>query len=419
MDQGDSWTTFMKRVWDNVKQRRLRWAWRFAGIVVALTLMEIPSDRKRLGAIVFTALAAWLVLTVSAPAWRGAFHWLSRGRYFASTQSNPLVSGAIGLLVVLLIGLPLPLMLKFDGETLDSPRAVGTEIINALKLRRLYLSEQVLLANAARPETIADLRSKDPAKMEAAQRSIERVNLQGRSLRGAWLDGALMPLADLRDARLQGANLLDAQLQGANLRDAQLQGAHLERAQLQGANLRGVQLQGADLRRAELYTKLMPLDIELVDARGLKWSPLAAKKIEDLEQLKKIANDWYPAKRDQFLKRIYDAIATAGLEPPTIESCLSDKNPQITCKKTYDLIEFRQKLSEVLVELACQSSRLANRIVWRVFRESRNKDSVTIGLATRLQDIRKKGTKDSCPGLFSLAEEDAATLTATARSESR
>jgi uncharacterized protein YjbI with pentapeptide repeats len=81
--------------------------------------------------------------------------------------------------------------------------------------------------------------------------------LQGANLSDVKLQGAVLILADLRDAdlshaRLQGVVLRSANLQGANLFGTQLQGAHMSGAQLQFAILGGTLLQGADLSRANL-----------------------------------------------------------------------------------------------------------------------------------------------------------------------
>ena len=177
------------------------------------------------------------------------------------------------------------------------------------------------------------------------------------------------------------------------MREAQLQGASLENAeaQLQGVNLENAQLQGASLRDAWLYIKSMPANSALVDVRGLAWRPLSAKET-----------------------------ATAGLKPPTIESCLSDKNTEITCKKNFDLGEFREGMFKELEALACQSSYIAHGILLRLQAANTEKGLATEGLAVHLQDVRKKGmSKDSCPGLFSLAEGDAALLTQLAQPEKR
>jgi uncharacterized protein YjbI with pentapeptide repeats len=135
------------------------------------------------------------------------------------------------------------------------------------------------------------LKIDDPKKVEWKQRLID---LRGRDLRGALLEGAVLTRADLagaqlQDARLafaqlqgaslgvaqlQGALFIGAQLEGATLDNAQLQGAHLDFAQLQGASLyfaeldgaslHGAQLQGADLR----FAKLQGVTLHLAQLQG-------------------------------------------------------------------------------------------------------------------------------------------------------
>ncbi|EKN7033777.1 pentapeptide repeat-containing protein [Salmonella enterica] len=73
------------------------------------------------------------------------------------------------------------------------------------------------------------------------------------NLRGAYLSGADLFGADLRDANLRGAYLSDADLRGADLRGADLRGADLSDADLRDANLRGAYLSDADLRGADLF----------------------------------------------------------------------------------------------------------------------------------------------------------------------
>jgi hypothetical protein len=68
----------------------------------------------------------------------------------------------------------------------------------------------------------------------------------------AYLQGADLQGADLRDANLQGAYLQGAYLRDANLQGAYLRDANLQRADLQGANLRDANLQGANLQGAYL-----------------------------------------------------------------------------------------------------------------------------------------------------------------------
>ena len=82
--------------------------------------------------------------------------------------------------------------------------------------------------------------------------NLRGANLGGANLRGADLGNAYLGGADLRGADLGNAYLGGANLRGADLGNAYLGGANLWGANLGGANLRGADLRGADLRGADL-----------------------------------------------------------------------------------------------------------------------------------------------------------------------
>ncbi len=168
----------------------------------------------------------------------------TRARY------RDLTLGLRGLQTTSLLGLLFPLLLTIPGEKLDRPNSLGAQIL--LPLRHLDLHEQILLANPAKPEVLADLRSDNPQIHTVALNTIAPINLQQRSLRFANLSKALLPKADLRQAQLQGAILKMANLEGADLSNANLQEATLQMADLQGVQLSGTQLQRADLQAAKL-----------------------------------------------------------------------------------------------------------------------------------------------------------------------
>jgi len=77
------------------------------------------------------------------------------------------------------------------------------------------------------------------------KKTLERANLEGANLGGAYLEGANLGGAYLEGANLEGANLEGAYLGGAYLEGANLEGANLEGAYLRGANLVGANLEGA------------------------------------------------------------------------------------------------------------------------------------------------------------------------------
>ena len=47
MDRRDSWSAFMKCVWDNLRQNRFLYAWSFAGIAIALTWLASTSPGRQ------------------------------------------------------------------------------------------------------------------------------------------------------------------------------------------------------------------------------------------------------------------------------------------------------------------------------------------------------------------------------------
>ena len=150
---------------------------------------------------------------------------------------------------------------KFDSES----KIANLSVTVSLRVR--HLEEAILIGAKLRKVDFsgawlrgarlaqADLRE---AKFECgATNWKECAQLQGASLRSAQLQGASLVRvqaqgADFSSARLQGATLLSAQLRGAVLLSAQLQGATLNSAGLQGAVLRNAQLGGAVLSYAQL-----------------------------------------------------------------------------------------------------------------------------------------------------------------------
>lgn len=211
------------------------WAQRAAtwlDIVVVTTLWPVIMDR------------------LFAPVLRRGLRWLSHGRYFSGSQTKPLILGAAGLLTTMVLGLALPLILVADGERIDRPTSFGTQILYSL--RHLDLREKILLTKPVQPEVIADVFSVDAARTETALRSIERLDLRNRSLRGINFDRAVIPKADLRSADLQRANMQWIQLLDADVTHAKFQGANLEQAQLASALAMFAEFQGANLRFADL-----------------------------------------------------------------------------------------------------------------------------------------------------------------------
>ncbi|WP_227658625.1 pentapeptide repeat-containing protein [Hafnia alvei] len=120
----------------------------------------------------------------------------------------------------------------------------------------------------------ADLRGANLRDANLRGANLRDANLRGANLRGANLRDANLCGANLRDANLCGADLCGADLRGANLRDANLRGANLRDANLCGADLRGADLRGANLRDANLCgadlrdANLRDADLRGADLRG-------------------------------------------------------------------------------------------------------------------------------------------------------
>ena len=81
---------------------------------------------------------------------------------------------------------------------------------------------------------------------------LNKADIQGAHLAGAWLQGVDFTQVDLRGARLAYAILTDAELLLAKLQDANLRHAVLWSADLTGANFSGADLTEASLREADL-----------------------------------------------------------------------------------------------------------------------------------------------------------------------
>jgi uncharacterized protein YjbI with pentapeptide repeats len=116
---------------------------------------------------------------------------------------------------------------------------------------------QTALTAIGRRKPIATEKRLDLANAHIPQANLRVAFLNGADLsdaflRDAHLDGAHLIGADLREAFLNGADLSDAFLNGAHLNDAFLRDAHLDSTHLHGADLREADLSGADLRAADL-----------------------------------------------------------------------------------------------------------------------------------------------------------------------
>jgi uncharacterized protein YjbI with pentapeptide repeats len=156
--------------------------------------------------------------------------------------------------------------LLFAGEVDETTRRRKSLFSNTLVLPGFNLYEALKIdepKKLAWREHLIDLRGRHLEKAVLDGADLTKADLTGAQLQRASLFLAQLQGASLDFARLQGASLMEARLQGASLGFAQLQGASLILAQLQGAFLGGVYLQGAVLFGADLQgASLLGTDLQ-------------------------------------------------------------------------------------------------------------------------------------------------------------
>lgn len=238
------------------------------------------------------------------------------------------------------------------------------------------------------------------------QAYLQGANLGEAKLQGANLEGAGLQGAILRWANLQGADLAEAKLQGVDLAGAKLQGANLAGAGLQGANLEEASLQGTDLTEA---------NIDLVDLTAVKLGILSAsnfnairKVIEDLTidrhrkqviinrlqenihhqaefytiGFQAIQDVWYEV--DEFLVSA-DKIQTLGYLHGM--------------QRAQSLSDYRNKLSQLLIQLACDDAHVAAGII-----KFRNDIPGLPQCLLSMSAQRNKANALICPGVSALPQ---------------
>jgi len=110
----------------------------------------------------------------------------------------------------------------------------------------------------------ADLRGADLEKANISVADLKGVYLKGAGLKEASFVDTILSGADFRHADLRGADLREAYLVGADLRGANLRGADLREADLREASLKGTMLEEANLRGAKLPHFQIPQECELI-----------------------------------------------------------------------------------------------------------------------------------------------------------
>jgi len=126
-----------------------------------------------------------------------------------------------------------------------SPEATHRIAGNIRRLNRGGVKEKFRLTHAY-------LKGANLANASLRESDLWGADAEGAALGGANLHGCNMAGANLEGADLERANLIEADLRGANLREADLERATISRADLRGATLIGVDLQYAILTFAHL-----------------------------------------------------------------------------------------------------------------------------------------------------------------------
>lgn len=253
MDRNNSWRNYTLVLYRDMKHRWLWYTWLLTGIIAVIwTIESRTNEHIYTDTVIFaTPIASWLLLTLVSLIIRCGHHLLRHRRHLFIKPANTTRWAEFhGFLIVLPLALLIPLSLSVDGEPVDNPSSLRTTMLDSL--RHLDLHEQILLSAAVQGDTLGKLRNSDALIRTDVLRTIQPINLQGRSLRHADLRKAWIVKADLRNARLHGANLESAHLQGVDLTSADLREANLRAANLQGALLQGARLQRATLAMAEM-----------------------------------------------------------------------------------------------------------------------------------------------------------------------
>lgn len=137
-----------------------------------------------------------------------------------------------------------------------SPEATHRIAGNIRRLNRGGVKEKFRLTHAY-------LKGANLANASLRESDLWGADAEGASLGGANLHGCNMAGANLEGADLERANLIEADLRGANLREADMERATISKADLRGATLLGADLQytilaAADLERAHIGDKNEP-----------------------------------------------------------------------------------------------------------------------------------------------------------------
>jgi uncharacterized protein YjbI with pentapeptide repeats len=127
-------------------------------------------------------------------------------------------------------------------------------------------SDAIIQVYLSQGKTIDEAWADHAEGVDLRGRDLRYARLDGCNLPNAQLDGVLLGYSSLRETALNGADLSYAQLDGADLCFAKLNGSCLVNAKLNGALLRNAELNGAIVSNAELNGAWLR-DAELNGAR--------------------------------------------------------------------------------------------------------------------------------------------------------
>lgn len=214
----------------------------------------------------------------------------------------------------------------------------------------------------------ADLHGASLAGTQLQHASLARARLDnakahGAQLQGADLSDAQLPNADLSSAQLQGANLRGANLTNVNFTDANLEGANLSRADLRTAQFTHTKMKGAVLVEAVVDDKILGADLDLTDVQAISHEA---------------------ARPEELFKTVH------------FTACSDEQSKRFQCGTSLRNDEYRQRLTQFLVDLACAdpyvARGLADQVQSNLHTQEQRWPALAVAFSTCL-------APDACEGL--------------------
>ena len=162
MDRHNSWRPYIKGLFQPVRLHRVRWLWGCFGYLLIVFVLLFFGTHSTGDRILLFGLGAWLAGTLVTAFWNTLRSLSPRRWSEAFYVKEPSMLGAPGLVTILLLGFPMPLILVSNGETIDRPAAYSAKLMDSL--RHLNLQETLLVATPVSAEVTAGLQSMDSEK---------------------------------------------------------------------------------------------------------------------------------------------------------------------------------------------------------------------------------------------------------------